>query len=93
MSSLYYKNTLQYVLLFPLPLLGGVSAVPEAQLLEGAWHEQDRAGLPWWDALLVAAAKAGGCRTLLTKDLQDGQDLSGLLVVNPFRAAPPGEVA
>lgn len=72
-------------------LLAWLVSVPEAQLLEGAWHEQDRASLSWWDALLVAAAKAGGCRTLLTEDLPDGQDLSGLLVVNPFREAPPGQ--
>jgi predicted nucleic acid-binding protein len=72
-------------------LLAWLVSVPEAQLIEGAWHEQDAASLSWWDALVVAAARAGGCRTLLTEDLQHGQDLSGLRVVNPFSEAPPGE--
>jgi predicted nucleic acid-binding protein len=74
-------------------LLAWLVAVPEAQLLEGAWHEQDHAKLSWWDALLVAAAKAAGCRTLLTEDLSDGQDLGGLRIVNPFRVTPPSTPA
>jgi len=74
-------------------LLPWLVAVPEAQLVEGAWQEQDQASLAWWDALLVAAARAAGCRTLITEDLQHDQDLSGLRVVNPFRVAPPGPAA
>jgi predicted nucleic acid-binding protein len=29
-----------------------------------------------------------GCSYLLTEDLQDGQDLDGLVVLNPFIHAP-----
>ena len=72
-------------------LLAWLVFVPDAQLLEGAWHEQDSARLSWWDALVVAAARAGGCQTLLTEDLADGQNLAGLRIVNPFREAPPAE--
>ena len=50
---------------------------------------QDRFGFHFWDALVVAAAKAAGCDTLLTEDLQHGQDLDGLRVVSPFEEAPP----
>jgi predicted nucleic acid-binding protein len=57
-------------------------------LLESGWALQDRFQLSWWDALIVAAAHATRCRYLLTEDLQDGQDLDGLLVVNPFRHLP-----
>lgn len=57
-------------------------------MLESAWSVQDRFHLSWWDALIVAAAHATRCRYLLTEDLQDGQDLDGLLVVNPFRHPP-----
>lgn len=57
-------------------------------ILEGAWSLQDRFALSWWDALIVGAAHATRCRYLLTGDLQDGQDLDGLLVVNPFRHPP-----
>jgi predicted nucleic acid-binding protein len=53
-------------------------------ILEQAWKIQDRYQLSFWDALIVAAAKSASCRYLLTEDLQAGQDLDGLLVVNPF---------
>lgn len=57
-------------------------------VLERAWSLEDRYGLSWWDAQIVAAALAAGCTHLLTEDLQDGQDLDGLKVVDPF-ATPP----
>jgi predicted nucleic acid-binding protein len=53
-----------------------------------AWADQDRFGLSWWDALVVAAARVTGCSYLLTEDLQHDQDLDGLRVVNPFRVTP-----
>ena len=62
-------------------------AVDQATVTE-AWGVQDRFGFNYWDALVVAAAHIGGCRVLLTEDLQDGQDLDGLLVVNPFTRPP-----
>jgi predicted nucleic acid-binding protein len=39
-----------------------------------------------WDALIVEAALAGGCRTLYSEDFQDGRAFGPLRVVNPFRA-------
>ncbi len=54
------------------------------ELYERAWAIEDRFGLSWWDALIVAAAEQARCRYLLTEDLQDGQELDGLAVVNPF---------
>jgi predicted nucleic acid-binding protein len=56
--------------------------------LDAAWSVEDRFGLSWWDALIVAAAQLGECTHLLTEDLQDGQDLDGVRVVNPFRHTP-----
>jgi predicted nucleic acid-binding protein len=55
-----------------------------------AWAVQDRFGLSWWDALIVAAARIAECSLLLTEDLQHGQDLDGLKVINPFIASPEG---
>ena len=57
-------------------------------IIEHAWKIQDRYQISFWDALIVAAAKSASCRYLLTEDLQAGQDLDGLLVVNPFRNDP-----
>lgn len=57
---------------------------PSPRLFELAWEIEDRWQLSWWDALIVAAAKLSDCTTLLSEDLQDGLDLDGLRVVNPF---------
>ena len=43
-----------------------------------------RHSLSWYDSLIVAAALEANCRILYTEDLQHGQQLSGLRVVNPF---------
>lgn len=64
----------------PLPL--------DADVVESAWAIEGRYGLAWWDSLVVAAAQVGGCRYLLTEDLQHGQDLDGVTVLNPFLRAP-----
>jgi predicted nucleic acid-binding protein len=43
--------------------------------------------LAFWDALLWGAAQRAGVRHLLTEDLQDGFELTGVKFVNPFEAA------
>jgi predicted nucleic acid-binding protein len=60
----------------------------DAPLLESAWEAEDRFGFAFWDTLIVAAARRLGCAHLLTEDLQDGQDLDGIVVVDPFRHEP-----
>ena len=37
-----------------------------------------------WDATILAAARALGCHTLYSEDLNHGQDYDGVRVVNPF---------
>jgi predicted nucleic acid-binding protein len=69
-------------------LLSWQPVVIEAAILERGWKIQDRFQLSFWDALIVAAAKSVGCRYLLTEDLQTGQDLDGVLIVNPFLTDP-----
>jgi predicted nucleic acid-binding protein len=60
----------------------------DAAMLERGWKLQDRYRLSYWDALIVAAANAASCRYLLTEDLQAGQELDGIEVVNPFLRNP-----
>jgi predicted nucleic acid-binding protein len=60
----------------------------DAGVIEAAWVLQDRYKLSWWDSLIVAAAQVADCRVLLTEDLQDGQELGEVRVVNPFQHAP-----
>jgi predicted nucleic acid-binding protein len=69
-------------------LLAWNPVVADAALLERGWKLQDRYGLSYWDALIVAAAKVASCRYLLTEDLQAGQKLDGIEVVNPFLRDP-----
>lgn len=69
-------------------LLAWRPVVSDAALLERGWKLQDRYQLSYWDALIVAAASAASCRYLLTEDLQTGQKLDGIEVVNPFLRAP-----
>lgn len=57
-------------------------------VLEDAWYLEARFQLSFWDALIVASARAAGCSHLLSEDLQHDQDLDGLRVVDPFRVAP-----
>lgn len=57
-------------------------------LLETGWAIQDRYRLSYWDALIVAAAKAASCRYLLSEDLQEGQEFDDVKVVNPFLTHP-----
>lgn len=48
------------------------------------WLARDH-GFTLYDALILAAAIAAGCDTLLTEDMQDGRQIMGLTIVNPFR--------
>ena len=44
------------------------------------------ARVSFWDALVLVAAARSGAKRLYTEDLQDGQTILGVEVVNPFRA-------
>lgn len=57
---------------------------PSEALSEDAWHIEDRFGLSWWDSSIVASARSADCVILLTEDLQDGLDIDGLRIMNPF---------
>jgi predicted nucleic acid-binding protein len=60
----------------------------DADVIARAWKIEDRYDISFWDALIVAAAKITSCRYLLTEDLQSGQELDGVMVVNPFLSEP-----
>lgn len=40
--------------------------------------------LSFWDSLVISAALAEGCTTLYSEDLNNGQIIHGLEIVNPF---------
>lgn len=46
-----------------------------------------RAKLSFWDALVVVAAARSGAEVLYTEDLNDGQEILGVRISNPFATA------
>ena len=40
--------------------------------------------LSFWDATILAAASQSGCSLLLSEDMQDGQRLNGVEILNPY---------
>jgi len=51
----------------------------EALMLHERWR------FSFCDSLIVAAALEGACQTLYSEDLQHGQAIGGLTVIDPFR--------
>ena len=41
--------------------------------------------ISYWDAAVIEAARTAGCSTVLSEDLNHGQNFDGVTVVNPFR--------
>lgn len=56
--------------------------------VEAAWAVESRYGFSWWDALVIAAAQQQGCRYLVSEDLQHGQLIDSVQVLNPFEVGP-----
>ncbi len=60
-----------------------VATTPE-QIRE-AFQIEDKAGINFWDALIVAAALHSGAARILSEDLNPGQMVAGIRIENPFR--------
>lgn len=58
---------------------------PEGQDVLRAHELADRYTFSFWDGMIVHTARVAGVDWLLTEDMQHGQELVGLTVVNPFR--------
>lgn len=52
-----------------------------------------RTGLQFVDALIIAVAASAGATMLLSEDMQDGLQVEGLTVLNPFNAANSAAIA
>lgn len=59
---------------------------PDARDVLAAIEVHDRAGIAFWDAMIVRSASVLGCAVLYTEDLNPGQSYDGVLVANPFAA-------
>jgi predicted nucleic acid-binding protein len=57
---------------------------PSRVLYERAIAVHFRYRYAFYDSLIIAAALEAGCTRLLSEDLQSGQRIEGLTIVNPF---------
>jgi predicted nucleic acid-binding protein len=56
----------------------------DSRLIVSAIHRSRNNQLSFWDALIVQAAIEGHASTLYSEDMQHGQMVNGLRVINPF---------
>jgi len=61
---------------------------PGTAAFRRALHWCDRAGINFWDGLILAAAEQTGSRWLLSEDFQSGRKFGGVSMVNPFERSP-----
>lgn len=45
---------------------------------------QQRYKLSYWDAMIIQSARACGCKVIYSEDLNPGQEIEEIKVVNPF---------
>lgn len=64
------------------PLFRVPASIP---LYHRALDIQARYRYSFYDSLIIAAALDAGCTRLYSEDLQDGQQIEGLKIENPFR--------
>ncbi len=55
------------------------------EIMLAAFASCQRFRISYWDAAIIEAARALGCRVVLSEDLVDGRDYDGVLVENPLR--------
>ena len=58
---------------------------PSPALYLQALEVQERYRLSFYDSMIVAAALEADCRRILSEDLQHGQRIGNLQIVNPFQ--------
>jgi len=57
---------------------------PDLALYEASLDIQQETGYSFYDSLILAGAQRGGCAILYSEDLQTGQQVRGVQIVNPF---------
>jgi predicted nucleic acid-binding protein len=68
-----------------------VAAISSDYLRAGTTSHRYR--IQYFDALIIMVARRAGATLLLSEDMQDGLDVEGLRVVNPFNAGNDAVIA
>lgn len=71
------EQTIRHIATFPVIRV-------EIEHILGATQRCQALGFSFWDALIIETALSGGSTILYTEDLQHGQVIDGLKVVNPY---------
>lgn len=58
---------------------------PDLALYESCLDLQAETNYSFYDSLILAASLRGGCDTLYSEDLHDGQEVRGVKIINPYR--------
>jgi predicted nucleic acid-binding protein len=57
---------------------------PDLSLFESSLDLQAETGYSFYDSLILSAAIRSECNFLFTEDMQDGQEIHGVLIKNPY---------
>jgi predicted nucleic acid-binding protein len=63
---------------------------PDQALYEASLELQQETGYSFYDSLILASALRGGCEILYSEDLQAGQQVHRVRIVNPFNGDTAG---
>jgi len=70
---------------YVMETFGKMTLIPSSlAIVERGLSLQPKTRLPWFDCLMIAAALEAGCETIYTEDLQHGQKIERIMVINPF---------
>jgi predicted nucleic acid-binding protein len=61
-----------------------VQVIPE--LIEQGIDISISVQISFWDGLIIAAAEFANCSTIISEDLNDGQIIRGVKILNPFKS-------
>ena len=79
--SLSAEQTMAFASLLLAPMN---QVAPSLALLTAALKIKADVGYSFYDSLIAAAAAQAGCHVLYSEDMQHGQLVAGLRIVNPF---------
>jgi predicted nucleic acid-binding protein len=57
---------------------------PDLKVYQAALEIQQKTAYSFYDSLILAGAKQGGCGVIYSEDMQHGQQANGVRIINPF---------
>ena len=82
MVPMKIEDAREYLRLVMNPLC---QVYPDLALYESCLELQAETGYSFYDSLILAAAIRGGCDVLYSEDLQDGQEVRGVKIINLYQ--------